>query len=279
MEEFAFMAIGDLLRFFKKESSTEEEIKQLVDEDQGELEESTRDIIHNVFDFDATTAGDIMTHRTDIAAVEINDEIINIVKLAIDEGFSRIPVYEDDLDNIKGIVYIKDLLKFIGQEIPKNEKIEDYIRSPLFVPETIPCGRLFEKMTETHIQLAIIVDEYGGTAGLVTLEDIIEELVGEIEDEYDDEEQAVKKVDDGTYIFDGSCEIEDVCEALGIELPEGEYNTIAGFIINQLGTVPDEKTKGESIEYGGYLFTVLDVCDKRIETVRAEKYDGKDNQH
>lgn len=279
MEEFAFMAIGDLLRFFKKESSTEEEIKQLVDEDQGELEESTRDIIHNVFDFDATTAGDIMTHRTDIAAVEIDDEIINIVKLAIDEGFSRIPVYEDDLDNIKGIVYIKDLLKFIGQEIPKNEKIEDYIRSPLFVPETIPCGRLFEKMTETHIQLAIIVDEYGGTAGLVTLEDIIEELVGEIEDEYDDEEQAVKKVDDGTYIFDGSCEIEDVCEALGIELPEGEYNTIAGFIINQLGTVPDEKTKGESIEYGGYLFTVLDVCDKRIETVRAEKYDGKDNQH
>lgn len=273
------MAIGDLLRFFKKESSTEEEIKQLVDEDQGELEESTRDIIHNVFDFDATTAGDIMTHRTDIAAVEIDDEIINIVKLAIDEGFSRIPVYEDDLDNIKGIVYIKDLLKFIGQEIPKNEKIEDYIRSPLFVPETIPCGRLFEKMTETHIQLAIIVDEYGGTAGLVTLEDIIEELVGEIEDEYDDEEQAVKKVDDGTYIFDGSCEIEDVCEALGFELPEGEYNTIAGFIINQLGTVPDEKTKGESIEYGGYLFTVLDVCDKRIETVRAEKYDGKDNQH
>lgn len=271
------MAIGDFLRFFKKESSTEEEIKQLVDEDEGELEESTRDIIHNVFEFDDTTAGDIMTHRTDIAAVEIDDEIINIVKLAIDEGFSRIPVYEDDLDNIKGIVYIKDLLKFIGQEIPKSEKIEDYVRSPLFVPETIPCGKLFEKMTETHIQLAVVVDEYGGTAGLVTLEDIIEELVGEIEDEYDDEEQAVKKVDENTYIFDGSCEIEDVCEALGIELPEGEYNTIAGFIINQLGTVPDEKSKGESVEYGGFCFTVLDVADKRIETVKAEKYDRKDN--
>lgn len=277
MEEFAVMAIGDLLRFFKKESSTAQEIKQLVDEDQGELEESTRDIIHNVFEFGDTTAGDIMTHRTDIAAVEIDDDIINIVKLAIEEGFSRIPVYQDDLDNIKGIVYIKDLLKFIGQEIPDGEKIEDYVRAPLFVPETIPCARLFEKMTETHIQLAVVVDEYGGTAGLVTLEDIMEELVGEIEDEYDDEEQAVKKVDDGVYIFDGSCDIEDACEALGFEIPDGEYNTIAGFIINRLGTVPDENSKGESIEYSGYRFTVLDVCDKRIETVKAEKYDGKDN--
>ena len=123
------MAIGDLLRFFKKESSTEEEIKQLVDEDQGELEESTRDIIHNVFEFDATTAGDIMTHRTDIAAVEIDDEIINIVKLAIDEGFSRIPVYEDDLDNIKGIVYIKDLLKFVRLFLfPKPYPAEDFLK-------------------------------------------------------------------------------------------------------------------------------------------------------
>ncbi len=273
------MAIGDLIRFFKKESSTEEEIKQLVDEGGDELEESTRDIIHNVFEFDETTAGDIMTHRTDIAAVEIDDEIIEIVKLAIEEGFSRIPVYKDDLDDIKGIVYIKDLLKFIGQEIPKNEKIEDYIREPLFVPETIPCGRLFEKMTETHIQLAIVVDEYGGTAGLVTLEDIIEELVGEIEDEYDDEEQTVRRVDDNTFIFDGSCEIEDACEALNVELPDGEYNTIAGFIINRLGTVPNEQSTGESVEYEGVRFTVLEVTDKRIDTVKAEIYDRKNNDN
>lgn len=142
-----------------------------------------------------------MTHRTDIAAVEITEEIIDVVKLAIDEGFSRIPIYEEDLDNIKGIVYVKDLLKFVGTEIPKGEKIEDYIRTPLFVPETIPCGKLFAQMTETHIQLAIVVDEYGGTAGLVTMEDIIEELVGEIEDEYDDEEQSVTKIDDDTFVL------------------------------------------------------------------------------
>lgn len=267
------MAIGSLRHLFKKESSTEEEIKQLVDEDQGELEESTRDIINNVFEFDDTTAGDIMTHRTDIAAVELEGEIVDIVKVAIDEGFSRIPVYDEDLDNIKGIVYVKDLLKFVGQEIPKSEKIEDYIRTPLFVPETIPCGKLFEQMTETHIQLAIVVDEYGGTAGMVTMEDIIEELVGEIEDEYDDEEQSVVKLEDNCYKLDGACDIEDAEEALDIKLPDGDYNTVAGFIINQLGTVPNEDSQGETVEYQGVRFTVLKVTDRKIDSIKAEIYD------
>ncbi|MDO4363187.1 MAG: hemolysin family protein [Clostridia bacterium] len=271
------MAIGSLKRLFKKESSTEEEIKQLVDDDEGELEKSTRDIINNLFEFDDTNVGDIMTHRTDIAAVEITGEIIDVVKVAIDEGFSRIPVYEEDLDNIKGIVYVKDLLKFVGTEIPKGEKIEDYIRTPLFVPETIPCGKLFAQMTETHIQLAIVVDEYGGTAGLVTMEDIIEELVGEIEDEYDDEEQSVTQIDENTFVFDGACDIEDVGEALGINLPEGDYNTVAGFVINRLGTVPNEESKGEAVEYGGVRFTVLDVTDRKIDSVKAEIYDRTNN--
>lgn len=264
---------GGFRRLFKKESTTEEEIKQLVDEDKGELEKSTRDIIHNLFEFDDTTAGDIMTHRTDIAAVEISDDIIDVVKVAIDDGVSRIPVYKEDLDNIKGIVYVKDLLKFIGQEIPKNEKTEDYIREPLFVPETVPCGKLFEKMTETRIQLAIVVDEYGGTAGLVTLEDIIEELVGEIEDEYDEEEQTIKQLDVDTFLFDGSCDIEDAEKTLGIELIDGDYNTLAGFIINQLGSVPNEDSEGVEVDYNGVKFTVCEVTDKRIDTVKAVIYD------
>ena len=272
------MAIGDLKRFFKKESSTEEEIKQLVDEGKDELEESTRDIIHNVFEFDATTAGDIMTHRTDIAAVEVDDEIIDIAKLAIDEGFSRIPVYEDDLDNIKGIVYIKDLLKFIGQEIPKNEKIDDYIREPLFVPETIPCGRLFEKMTETHIQLAIVVDEYGGTAGLVTLEDIIEELVGEIEDEYDEQEICIRQCGENSYMIDSETEIDEVEEVLNVKFPEGNYTTIAGFIINRLGFIPTEsKDEGTEIVYENIKLTIVAIDKRQIDVVKAEVYDRKDN--
>ena len=265
------MAIGSLKRLFKKESSTEEEIKQLVDDDEGELEKSTRDIINNLFEFHDTNVGDIMTHRTDIAAVEITEEIIDVVKLAIDEGFSRIPIYEEDLDNIKGIVYVKDLLKFVGTEIPKGEKIEDYIRTPLFVPETIPCGKLFAQMTETHIQLAIVVDEYGGTAGLVTMEDILESIVGNIRDEYDDEEEEVEQIDEKTYTFDGSTDIEDAAKILSVDFPEGDYDTLAGFVINLLGYLPPEKPKKPvTVRYENITFTVLKVEERRIELIKAE---------
>lgn len=267
-------------RFFKKECSTEEEIIQLVHEDEGELESSQREIIKNVFDFSDTTAGDIMTHRTDIAAVDIDSSITDIIKLAIDEGCSRIPVYVEDLDNVKGIVYVKDLLKFVGETIPKDEKIKDYIRSPLFVPETIPCGKLFAQMTETHIQLAIVIDEYGGTAGLVTLEDIIEELVGEIEDEYDEEENTIKLLDDETYLIDGTCEIDNVNDALAIELPEGDYNTIAGFVINQLGFVPKEnRDEGASVDFDNVKFIVAEIDERKIEKLKAKIYDRTNNNY
>lgn len=263
------MAIG-LRRLFKRESSTEEEIKQLVDEDEGELEVSQRKMINNIFDFDDTTAGDIMTHRTDIVAVSDDGTLYDVVDEAIENGCSRIPIFHEDLDNILGIIYVKDLLKFIGNEISKNEELSDYIREPLFVPETIPCGKLFAKMTETRIQLAIVVDEYGGTAGLVTLEDIIEELVGEIEDEYDDEEESIKKLDDKTYIFEGVTDIDDVAEILNVEFPEGDYDTLAGFVISRLGFVPNGKESDAAVEYDNILFTVLKVEDRRIERIKAE---------
>lgn len=278
MEGYAFMASG-FKRFFKKESSTEEEIKQLVDEDEGELEVTQRELINNVFEFNDTTAGDIMTHRTDIAAVEENDDIIEVVKLSIERGFSRIPVYAEDLDNIKGIVYVKDLLKFVGTEIPDGESLGDYIRKPLFIPETIPCGKLFAKMTETHIQLAIVVDEYGGTAGLVTLEDIIEELLGEIEDEYDEEEQSITKIDDSNFIFDGSIEIEDVEDVLSVKFPEGDYDTLAGFVINQLGYIPTSENEGVSIEFDGIKFSIVSVDARKIDKIKAEIYDRTGNNN
>ena len=141
---------GGLRRLFKKESSTEEEIKQLVegDENVGELEKNQRVMINNIFEFDDLNAGDIMTHRTDIDAVDINDSIEEAVKLSINEGRSRIPVFKEDLDNICGIIYVKDLLKFVGTKISGDDRLTDYIRKPLFVPETIPCGKLFAQMTE-----------------------------------------------------------------------------------------------------------------------------------
>lgn len=266
------MGSGGLKRFFKKENSTtEEEIKQLVDDDNGELEMSQREMINKVFEFDDTTAGDIMTHRTDIIAVEDDKNIMDVVKAAIDEGFSRIPIFHEDLDNILGIIYVKDLLKFVGCEISNDEDIKAYIREPLYVPETIPCGRLFEKMTDTRIQLAIVVDEYGGTAGLVTIEDIIEELVGDIEDEYDEEDESIQKLDENTYIFEGVTDIEDVENALGISFPEGDYDTLAGFVISRLGFVPTQNDVDAVVDYSGVVFTVLEVEDRRIEKIKASK--------
>lgn len=267
------MGIG-LLKFFKKESSTEEEIKQLVegDEQVGELEKNQRDMINNIFEWDDLTAGDIMTHRTDIDAVEINDSIEAAVKLSIEEGRSRIPVFKDDLDNIKGIIYVKDLLKFVGTKITANDKIADYIRKPMFVPETIPCGKLFARMTESRTMMAIVVDEYGGTAGLVTTEDVMECIVGNIRDEYDEEEEQVMQIDEKTFTFDGVSDIDDVSEILGVNLPEGDYDTLAGFVINQLGYLPSgNKDKPEVCTYNNLTFTVLDVNDRRIDKIKVEK--------
>lgn len=263
-----------LKRFFKKESSTEEEIKQLVegDEQVGELEKNQRDMINNIFEWDDLNAGDIMTHRTDIDAVDINDSIEDAVKISIHEGRSRIPVYKEDLDDICGIIYVKDLLKFVGTKITDDDKIADYIRKPLFVPETIPCGKLFAQMTESRTMMAIVVDEYGGTAGLVTTEDVMECIVGNIRDEYDDEEEQVTQIDEKTFTFDGVSDIDDVSEVLDVEFPEGDYDTLAGFVINLLGFLPTgDSDEPEICTYENLTFTVLEVVDRRIEKIKVEK--------
>ena len=263
-----------LKRFFKWESSTEEEIKQLVegDEQVGELEQNQRDMINNIFEWDDLNAGDIMTHRTDIDAVEISGSIEDVVRLSIDEGRSRIPVYKDDLDNICGIIYVKDLLKLVGTKITNDDKISDYIRKPLFVPETLPCGKLFEQMTENRTMIAVVVDEYGGTAGIVTVEDVMECIVGNIRDEYDDEEEQVTQIDESTFTFDGVSDIDDVSDVLGVELPDGDYDTLAGFVIKQLGFLPTgDGDEPEVCKYKNLTFTVLDVEDRRIEKIKVEK--------
>lgn len=280
MEVYAFMGSG-LLKLFRKGNSTEEEIKQLVegDEQVGELEQNQRDMINNIFEFDDLNAGDIMTHRTDVDAAEIGDSIEDVVKISIEHGRSRIPVYKEDLDDIRGIIYVKDLLKFVGTPITPEDKISDYLRKPLFVPETVPCGKLFAQMTETRIMMAIVVDEYGGTAGIVTMEDVLESIVGNIRDEYDKEEELVTQIDDKTYTFDGVADIDDVGEVLGVEFPEGDYDTLAGFVINLLGYLPTGETENEVAAYENLTFTVLEMDERRIEKIRVEKNsnDGTDN--
>ena len=250
---------------------TEEEIRMMVDVggEKGVIEDSQKEMINNIFEFDDLDAGDIMTHRTDMTAAEISDPLSEIVSLSMDNGYSRIPVYDDDPDNIVGIAYVKDLLKYIGTDLPEDVTLRDIIREPVFVPESMPCGDLFKQMTDKHTQMAIVVDEFGGTAGIVTLEDVLESIVGNIQDEYDDEEEEISKIDDTTFTVAGVTYIDELDEVFHVSLPEGDYDTVGGFIISRLGYLPQD---GEMnvVEYKNLRFTVLNVEDRRIGKVKIE---------
>ncbi len=263
----------------EEETVTEEEIRLMVDagEETGAIEESEKEMINNIFEFDDIPACDVMTHRTDIEAVEINDSIAEIIDTAISHGYSRIPVFEEDLDNIKGIIYIKDLLKYIGKAIPKTLKISSLMREAYFVPESKRCSDLFEEMTEKRLQMVIVADEYGGVAGLVTIEDLLESIVGSMQDEYDNEDEEVEQLDETIFTIDGITDIEEVNEQLDIRLPEGEYDTIGGFIMSEIGRIPspDETV---AVEAEGFMFTVIEMDERRIERVRAERIELKEQE-
>ena len=249
---------------------TEEEIRMLVDAggEKGVIEETQQEMIHNIFELDDLDAGDIMTHRTDIVGVEAGEPLENAVQAAMREGCSRLPVYEDDLDRIIGVIYIKDLLQYVGKEMP-GKSPRDVMREAYFVPESKRCGELLKEMTARHIQIAVVVDEYGGTAGLVALEDVLEAIVGSIQDEYDDEEEDISKIDESTFLLEGTTAVEEVEALTGVPLPEGDYDTIAGFVIRELGYLPRAGEHPE-VEYRGLKFTVEEVEDRRVAVIKVE---------
>lgn len=254
-----------------EEEVTEEEIRMMVDvgQEKGVIEDVQKEMINNIFEFDDIDVADIMTHRTDMACVDVEDSLADIIKLSMEEGYSRIPVYEEDPDNVVGIVYIKDLLKYIGSALPKELNLKDVMRKAYYVPESKRCGALFSEMTEKHIQMAIVVDEYGGTAGLVTLEDIVEAIVGNIQDEYDNEDVEISKINETTFTIDGVTDLEEVEEQLGIQFPEDDYDTLGGFIISQLGFLPQDGDMN-AVEFENIRFTVLNVEERRIGKVKVE---------
>ena len=254
-----------------EENVTEEEIRMMVDvgEEKGVIEGVQKEMINNIFEFDDITAEDIMTPRTDVAALDIEDGIAEALRIGVEEGYSRLPVYEDDIDNVIGLLYIKDLLPYVGQEIPKDVSIRHLLREAYFVPGTKRCGELFSEMTEKHIQMAIVVDEYGGVAGIVSMEDLLESIVGNIQDEFDHEEEEVTQLSETSFDVDGSMSIEDLSELLGVKLPEGDYDTIAGFIMDQLGRIPADGEQPE-VTYENVTFRVMQVEDRRIDRVHAE---------
>ena len=255
-----------------EEVVTEEEIRMMVDVggEKGVIEDTQKEMINNIFEFDDMDAGDIMTHRTDVVAADINDITLeDFMNLAIEHGRSRIPLYDEDIDNIVGIVYVKDLLKFVGKEVKAKGTLKNIMREPYFIPETKSCGELFKEMSSKRIQMAVVVDEYGGTAGIVTLEDIVEAIMGNIQDEYDVEEEEISKIDENTFTVDGTIDIEEIDELIGKELPEGDYETLAGFIMDELQCIPKDGEMNEVV-FENVKFTVLSVEDRQIEKIKVE---------
>lgn len=254
-----------------EEVVTEEEIRMMVDvgQEKGVLEDVQKEMINNIFEFDDMDVANIMTHRTDMDSVDADDPLPDIISIAIECGHSRIPVYKEDQDNIIGVLYVKDMLKYIGTSIPKSKSIKDFLREAYYVPETKKCSELLTEMLEKHVQLAVVVDEYGGTAGIVTLEDVLESIVGNIQDEYDNEDEEISKIDDNTFTIDGITFIDEVEELLSIKIPDGDYDTLGGFIISLLGYLPNGEKQDEA-QFENIKFTVLNVEERRIGKVKVE---------
>ena len=256
-----------------EEQVTEEEIRMMVDvgNERGVIEQSQKEMINNIFEFDDRTAGEIMTHRTEVTGVEVDVTIDELVRLAVEDGYSRIPVYEDTLDNIAGIIYVKDLLTLVKENAPEHFDVRAYMRSALFVPESNRCRELFLEFKAKKVQMAVVVDEYGGTSGVVTMEDLLESIVGNIQDEYDDEEDEIKKLSDTVYTLDGSISLDEVENLMKVNIPDDvDYDTLGGLITDLLGRIPTEN-EHPKIQIEDVEFTVLKVEDRRIAKVRAEK--------
>jgi len=251
---------------------TEEEIRLMVDvgEEKGIIRGTEKEMIDNIFEFDDTQVSRVMIHRTNIVAISIEAGLEEVLETIVDEQFSRIPIYEENIDNIVGILYSKDLLKFLKPEVKEKFNMKKLIRKPFFVPVSKKTDELFKQLQISKNHMAIIIDEYGGTAGLVTIEDLIEEIVGNIFDEYDEEEKEIEKIDDNTFVLNGSINLKIVNEFFDVEIPVENYETLSGFIIGQIGRIPEE---GESliVEYDKLVFKVEKVEEKRIAKAKVCK--------
>ena len=253
-------------------------------QESGELKEEGKKMITSIFAFDDLLAYEVMTPRTDVFSIDINAPTQEYIDELMELRYSRIPVYEDDSDNIIGILYIKDYLIKAREDGFDNVDFRSILRKPYFVPETKNIDSLFFELQTTKQHIAILIDEYGGFSGIVTMEDIIEEVMGDIDDEYDEEEPEIQKVSDDTYVVDGSMDLDDIDEEIGINLESDNSETIGGFIIDILGEIPDEDDIGKEVEFENYRFRIDSIRDRRIEQItvmilpkeEVDKSDEKD---
>ncbi len=252
------------------ENVTEEEIRMMVDagEGTGAIDETEKEMINNIFEFDNKLAGEIATHRTDIAAVSVTSTLDEILEFIKEEKFSRIPVYDESIDDIIGFFRVRDLLAFFTEKTKEDFSFKKILMEPYFVPFSKKVDELFEDMQKNKVQMAIVIDEYGGTEGIVTMEDIIEEIVGNIFDEKDIEEVEIRNIGENVFLIKGTTSIDEVEEMLDTEFETEDYDTIGGYLISCLGRIPAPKEK-PSVQIGNILFKIERMDDKRVDLIKA----------
>ncbi len=255
----------------ENEQVTEEEIRMMVDvgEEKGAIHETEKLMINNIFEFNNKTVSEVMTHRTDIAALPIEASLSEVIAFINHEKYSRIPVYEENIDNIVGVLQSKYLFQYLtNNSNSETFHLRDVVRKPYYVPDSKRTDELFKELQQNKTHLAVIIDEYGGTAGIVTLEDLIEEIVGNIFDEDDEIELEFEKIDENTYMINGATSLDAVQDYLDVELPIEEYETLSGFLVGQLGRIPGRDDKS-SLEFNSLMFKVEEVDEKRIAKVKV----------
>ncbi len=261
----------------EEEVVTEEEIRMMVDvgQEKGTIEQNEKEMINNIFEFNDRTVSEIMVPRNEIFALNSNLAMAEAIEeIAEDYKYSRIPVYQENMDQIIGILYIKDMLL---EQKNKNTKIKNIVKDAYFVPDTKNIDELFSEMRKNKKQIAIVIDEYGGTAGLVTMEDILEEIVGDIFDEFDEFENEYEKIDENTYMMDGGIPIYECKKILNIDIPEGDYETLSGYLIDALGRIPGEKEK-PVLEINDVVYKIEKIKNKKIMKVKLCITDAKENE-
>ena len=229
---------------------------------EGVVATDEREMLHAIFDFGELLGRRVMIPRTEISAFEADVRLDKAIKMAIQSSYTKFPVYEDDLDNIIGIVHIKDLLRAEQDPERRNSKVRDLAREAFFIPESVPVRAVLKQFRDQHRHIAIVMDEFGGTAGLVTLEDLMEEIVGEVSDPFDKKEPEMQQLPDGSVLLDGLLSIEEVNKELHLNLYDENYDTIAGFVLGKLNRIP---AVGDSLETDGFQFVIEKMDGMRIE--------------
>jgi putative hemolysin len=250
---------------------TEEEIRMMVDvgRESGNIHAEEKQMIEKIFEFNDKAVSEVMTHRTNIVSLDMNATFDEILAVAVHEKYTRIPVYENNIDNIIGVLHIKDLLYHAAEGLKEPFNLSKVIRPPYFVPESKNIDALFREMQRDHAQLAVVIDEYGGTAGIITIEDLLEEIVGNIQDEYDEEELSIVRKDAMTFLADGLTPLKEVGEAIGQDFDDEDYDTLGGLVVNRLGRIPDEDEYPEVV-CGNLRLKVLAMDEKRVARVQIE---------